>query len=112
MQFSPSYTPELELPRIEDATATLKDSFLAAANYAAPFSFLVAVLVGIERMPASPRRADLFYDIGRAFNGFGNGDDELGLKFMSAAGQAAQTLYGEKMWDLNTAWNHIGRWRA
>ena len=113
MRFLPNFTPELELPkRIEDATPVLKECFLPQAEYAGPFGFLVAVLVSVERMKDQFRRKELLRDLGEAFNGFGNGDDVLGLKYMSAAGQAAKVLYDENMWDLNLAWSGIGNWRA
>jgi hypothetical protein len=107
------FPAEISVPsKIHDAGGVMKDCFIEAPASIAAFSFLVAVLVGIERMPAGPRRQDLFYDIGHAFNAFGNGDDKLGHRYMSAAGEAATKLYGEKMWDLNRAWAGIGSWGA
>jgi|SRR6516165_4805139 hypothetical protein len=106
------YLPELALPPVKDARAVMKDSFLRSDAYADTFGFLVAVLVGIERMPDSERRTRLFERVGAAICGLGNGDSELGTQFMRAAGYAAQKLYGEPMHDLNMAWSGIGFWRA
>jgi hypothetical protein len=70
MPFLPNFSPELELPRpIEDATPVLKKCFLPLAEYAAPFGFLVAILVAVVRMKNQFRRKELLRELGEAFNG-------------------------------------------